>query len=248
MKVLYRFTDTNNGKNRPAWFHKRRLLEQAIYIFRNHDFYLMADNITYDTYTQYLVTLLPSDRIIVTSCGNSKSFISFMHFALQTFSDENEIIYFAEDDYVYTSHAPAILQEGLGIADYVTGYDHRDKYMEVSNGGNPLVTEGGESTRVLLTASSHWKITNSTCMTFGTRLKTLREDAQVFEEHCQDSIPHDFMLFLQLGRNGRKLVSCIPGVCTHCDPLTMAPLIDWEKTLNETTNAISAAKNAFVQV
>jgi transaldolase len=41
-------------------------------------------------------------------------------------------------------------EEGLDISDYVSGYDHPDKYIDSDQGGdNPFIKDGGEITRVL---------------------------------------------------------------------------------------------------
>ena len=93
-----------------------------------------------------------------------------VNYALKTF-DLHEVVYFAEDDYIYKKNAPTIILEGLQVGDYSSGYDHPDKYINKKDGGpNPFIEDGGELTRVLLTKSSHWKLTNSCCMTFAVKL------------------------------------------------------------------------------
>jgi hypothetical protein len=134
------------------------------------------------------------------------------------FSDKDKV-YFAEDDYIYTRNAPQIIEEGLSIAEYSSGYDHPDKYINYSDGGpNPFISEGGELT-------SHWKNTNSCCMTFATTVKTLKRDYDVYMKYCSTTHPHDFEMFYELTKYS-SLVSCIPSVSTHGENMW---LIDWEK-------------------
>jgi hypothetical protein len=157
----------------------------------------------------------------------------FLNYVIKNFND-NDKIYFSEDDYVYKKEAPRIIEEGLLIADYSSGYDHPDKYLNHSEGGpNPLIEKGGELSRVLLTNSSHWKFTNSCCMTFATTVKTLKEDIELFENSCGGKDPGDFGLFCDLYKKNRTLASCIPSVSTHGEVEWMAKLIDWEKVFNE---------------
>jgi GT2 family glycosyltransferase len=105
--------------------------------------------------------------------------------------------------------------EGLEIADYVSLYDHPDKYLIA--GPNPLVKDGGEATKVILTPSTHWKYTNSTTMTFAARVKTLKQDYEIIKQHCEPDIPLDFQMFIALLKRGRQLITPIPGQSTHCD-------------------------------
>ena len=92
--------------------------------------------------------------------------------------------------------------------------------------------EGGESTRVLLTRSTHWKLTNSTTMTFATRVKTLAADKPVWWWHTRRAHPEDFRIFRHLTRRRftgprRRLVSPIRGYSTHAEVAWLTPLVDW---------------------
>jgi hypothetical protein len=132
--------------------------------------------------------------------------------------------------------------EGLQIADYVTLYDHPDKYID---GINPQVKNGGENTKVFLTSSSHWKFTNSTTMTFASKVSTLRRDALLFKLFTVGIVkknipflkilrtkrtPRDYRIFSYLIKfKSRRLISPIPGYSTHGESKYMSPLIDWDK-------------------
>ena len=111
-------------------------------------------------------------------------------------------------------------------ADYVTLYDHPDKYI---NGINPHVTDGGEETKVFLTDSCHWKFTNSTTMTFATTVKTLKDDIEIIRKWTLGTHPNDFEMFIELRNKGKSLVSPLPGYSTHGETAFLTPLINWEK-------------------
>ena len=151
-----------------------------------------------------------------TKLSNAGSFMYSVNFAINNFKD-NDKVYFAEDDYVYTKDASNIIEEGLDIADYTTGYDHPDKYMNKNEGGpNPFISSGGEVTRVIISKNHHWKLTNSTCMTFSTHVSTLKKDLPIYVKYCSTTHPYDFDMWCDLIRNNkRKLISSIPGVSTH---------------------------------
>jgi len=234
MKVIYRISDGGFSKIKPPYVSKRASFLHFMKVFAGYDIYLIADNVSEDTYT-FLSAHVPPAKILRSAVGNSQSFLLSALFAIQTFG-ESEKVYLAEDDYVYTKEAPKVLEEGLDIADYVSGYDHPDKYVNAEDGGNPLITQGGEETRVILSKSKHWKITNSFCMTFGVRVGTLKADLDVFIRLCQHIHPEDYKIFTEL-RTRRKLISCIPAVCTHGETKYLAPFINWEEAAQESLRA-----------
>ena len=141
----------------------------------------------------------------------------------------NDIIYFVEDDYLHRPNALKVLTEGIEISDYVSLYDHRDKYIPAIMGGNKYIgKDGGETTKVFCTDTCHWKLTNSTTMTFATTMQTLAEDKPIFDSWTRNRThPNDFSLFLELRECKRSLITPIPGYSTHCEPQWASPLIDW---------------------
>jgi len=139
---------------------------------------------------------------------------------------DDTTVYLAEDDYLYRPACGHILLEGFQTgADYVTLYDHPDKYVGRSKKDNPLAAT--ETSRLFVTDSSHWRTSNSTTMTFAAKVGTLRQDADVMRRHLQKAKPKDFRMFQTLAKAGRMLVSAIPGIATHCVPGFMSPLTDW---------------------
>ena len=224
MKVLYRFSDGGYNKIKPSYVTKRGCLLHFLQVFKNYDIYLFADNIKDETF-QFLKEHIDESKIFRTSLNNAGSFMNSLKFAINNFNDE-EKIYFAEDDYIYTKDAPQIIEEGLDIADYSSGYDHPDKYINHNEGGdNPFVKYGGEETRVILSKSRHWKLTNSACMTFGTKVKTIKMDIEIYRLQI-----YDFPMWRDLIENkNRRLISCIPAVSSHGETKYLSPFIDWKK-------------------
>jgi len=146
-----------------------------------------------------------------------------------TLKDE-EIVYFVENDYLHRPKSIEVIKEGIELgASFVTLYDHPDKYLDPSRGGNMYCQGGAEDTRVYLTQSSHWKITNSTTMTFAAKVKTLREVEPILRKHTSGTYPRDFDMFLELRENNHILISSIPGYSTHGETAWLSPLTDWSK-------------------
>jgi hypothetical protein len=140
---------------------------------------------------------------------------------------DDEIVYFVENDYLHKPGADKILIEGFSLGyDYVSLYDHPDKYI---NGANPFVEDGGEVTRLMLTDSCHWKLTNSTTMTFAAKVKTLKQDEVILREFTSGTHPNDFPMFLALREKQHGLITPVPGYSTHGETAWLSPLTDWSK-------------------
>ena len=239
MQVFYRFSDggqsspngSSQNKLRPDGFDKRLLLIKFLETPSTISFEvtLFADNVSDETY-QFLTNYKDrNDRLVKLIRLNNKSgaytFLNAAHYAFNSQNSQN--IYFVEDDYQHWGDWVAILAEGLAVADYVTLYDHPDKYII---GHNPLVkTQGvksatGEETSVFLSKSCHWKLTNSTTMTFATTLDRLREDYAIYVKHCKTGYPFDYDMFRELiTQKGRTLISSIPAYSTHLENGVLAP-------------------------
>jgi hypothetical protein len=229
MKIYYRISD--NSYVKPRFGDKQRCLENFIFTFspNAHELEIIADRCGDSTIEMIdrVCGDIPGRITHRTDIGHGAGSWRFAaQLALQL--PDTEAIYFLEDDYLHLPGSRGVLMEGLIIAPYATMYDHPDKYASREQGGNPFVHGGGEATRVLRTASSHWKFTNSTTMTFATTAGVLRADLNVWDAHTRGTHPNDFAAFVDLHRKGRTLVVSIPGRSTHCDPQWPGPGVDWD--------------------
>ena len=228
MRIIYRISDTGYSKVKPKYITNERCLANATEVFQDTIWSIIADNVSKET-EGMMKKYVTKDSIEYVSKGSgSETFNLALDRALQ-YNDE-EIIYFCENDYLHKPGSEQIIKEGLDLgASFVTLYDHPDKYIDPSRGGNKYCEGGAESTRVYLTQSSHWKITNSTTMTFAAKVKTLREVEPILRKHTTGTYPRDFDMFLELRENNRILISSIPGYATHGETAWLTPLTDWSK-------------------
>lgn len=242
LKIYYRISDNSLVKER--FGDKKRCLENFLRTFAPapDEVVVIADRCQEPT-LQMIQDLfaeshgsrsgkgaqLPSEWLVRTDIGHgSGSFRKAAEMAMTL--PDSEMVYFLEDDYLHLPGARQLIVEGLQfVAPYVTLYDHPDKYVNASQGGNPLIEGGGEVTRVLRTPLSHWKHSNSTTMTFATTVGVLRKDMPVWNFYTRDPYPDDFRAFLDLNRRGRRVGVSIPGRSTHCDPKWPTPGVDWDK-------------------
>lgn len=234
MKVYYRFSDGGFNKLKPEYVTKKNCLLNFLKHFHLADveITIIADKVSEETvkWLEEDITSLVGINYIRTNFGyGSQAYIKVLEMA--TGLPDNEEIYFVEDDYIHREKSFQTLREGLEIADYVTLYDHPDKYLPRERMGNPLVKDGGEDTKVFVTRSTHWKITNSTPMTFAVRAKTLKQDKEIHYHFCEGTMTDSYRMFLRLREKGRKLISCLPAKATHGELQWLSPLVDWRKEI-----------------
>jgi len=227
MKIIYRISDAGYNKVKPEYINNENCLKNFCNVFFDniHDINILADNCSEPT-IQMIKKYIDPINIEKVSVGHGAgTFNLALTKALK--ENDDEIIYFVENDYLHIPLSPIILKEGFNTgASYVALYDHPDKYID---GANPLVEDGGEVTRLMLSKSCHWKLTNSTTMTFAAKVKTLKEDESVLRSFTQGSYPKDFDMFLALRDKGRGLVTPLPGYSTHGETAWLSPLTDWSK-------------------
>lgn len=226
MKVFYRISDGSYKKERFQHATKKGCLENFLKHFPNKEVTIYADNVKDDTY-KWVQTY--GCNVIRTNGGSSAAgFRIVFEDALQL--DDNTVVYFVEDDYLHLPNSRKAILEALERVHYVTLYDHADKYIPANKGGNAFISDdGAEETKVFVTDSCHWKLTNSTTMTFASKVKILRQDKPIWDKYTLGTHPNDFMCFIELREAGRTLASPIPSLSTHCEPMWAAPLINWNE-------------------
>jgi hypothetical protein len=225
MQIIYRISDTGYKKEKPEYINNINCFNNALSVFSKAYWWVIADNVSPET-KEFLHSKLKTVEHVSVGHG-AGTFNLALNIALV--SPDDEIIYFLENDYLHKPEADKILQEGFDLgADYVALYDHPDKYI---NGANPYVEGGGEITKVFLSESCHWKMTNSTTMTFAAKVKTLKEDEEILRKYTSGSYPRDFEMFLELRDKGRSLITPIPGYATHGETAWLSPLTDWKEQI-----------------
>lgn len=243
MKLYYRISESTNTEHseKRSWqvklpnATKRKCLENVLECFPTSHVTIFVDSITQETW-DWLVTI-PHVRIIkITEGSDAKSMRVLLKHAIEL-EDDTEVILFQEDDYLYLPGSEQKIIDALEYSDYVTGYLHPDKFWHPSRGGNPYTPADNisEQTQVVMTRDHFWMLTNSTTNTFATKVKTIKEDIDIWMEGTEDLInTKDFAIFLKLREKGRSLLQPLPSLATHClkgyeAPLVGVPLNSWEE-------------------
>lgn len=228
MKIIYRVSDNGYNKVKPNYIGNEQCLKNATEVFKDADWSIIADNVSEPT-ENMIRKYVAEDCIKWVSVGHGAGTFNMALDEALMYPDD-EIVYFIENDYLHKPQSKEILEEGFNLgASFVSLYDHPDKYLEPSQGGNPYCEGGAEDTRVYLTDSCHWKMTNSTTMTFAIRVSTLKRCEPILRKHTSQTHPNDFQMFLELRENNELLITSIPGYSTHGETSWLSPLTNWNK-------------------
>lgn len=188
----------------------------------------------YPSEQKHFITEQTQFSVVEIKAGTeAASFLAMLDHVVSLSLKPDTIVYFLEDDYVHRPGWLDVLIEGLTIpsVDYVTLFDHRDKYF------SPLYSD--LQSRIFHTHSCHWRTTPSTTNTYAMRFATLIKHLPIhraFSEGRKITADHD--KFCRLREEGAVLISSIPGFSTHVEPEFASPCEDWEKVLSKSLSLI----------
>ena len=226
MKIIYRISDTGYNKIKPDYISNENCLKNFCNVFFDHiyDIIILADNCSESTLNMVKKYIDPINIEKVSVGHGAGTFNLALDKALKW--EDNEIVYFVENDYVHLHGSPKIIKEGINLgAPYVTLYLHPDKFIPSSQGGNPEVDEdGGYLTRIYRGETQLFGMFNSTTMTFAAKVKTLKEDEAILRKHTSGTHPNDFPMFLELRDNNKVLLCPLNTFSTHGETNWLAPL------------------------
>jgi len=235
LHVYFRESDKGNPLGRTelggtylSSVNRRKCFNNFLEAFGTENVHVICDNCN-DSTIEFIRNKGIND-IDITHFGNTRSFMYCIDRATSEL-EESDIAYFAEDDYLYTNDAREYIIEGANLGEYTTCFDSLDKYKDTDKGGyNPLISRGGEITRVVLGKKCFYKETNATTGTFAAKIKVLREDYSIISKHNQPAFdhPHDFNMFRELiVTKERRIMVPLPGHSFHVG-LEPSPFVDWE--------------------
>ncbi len=229
--ILYRTSDAGYNKVKPDYVNNANCLKNAIKMFPTNKFnwHIIADN-TSESTNKDILNISQNTSIDHVSVGHGAgTFNLALDYALTL--DDNDIVYFLENDYIHRKGSYQALIAAMNHLQpsFLSLYDHPDKYLDPSLGGNKYCEGGAEDTRVYLAGNVHWKITNSTTMTFATTVATLKRVEPILRKWTNTNHPHDFEMFMELREQNEILITPIPGYSTHGETQWLSPSINWSK-------------------
>lgn len=227
--IFYKHTDKNKiNSGRPEWFNYEKCLANLIETIDPYRESISLNMWMDGEYNGNFVEKYDStyNRLQVKFNHPIKTVLAlYEHIKNNTVFDDNDLIYFLENDYLHLKSWPDkvySLYKKYGQAlSYVTLYDHNDKYT--------YSMYQNLKSQIIVTDDHHWRTVPSTTATFIVSVKTFLEDYDVWMKGQEDHAT-----FLKLGQKNRVLVSPIPALSTHCQNNYLSPTIDWSQISSKT--------------
>lgn len=219
--IFYRHYNVsgNDGPRRPKGFDYEECYKNLL---ATSDLNTCKINIIYDSKEDNWVKHLKYDNLYeIDAKGDMASFFQTCGIIKDDESiQDGDLIYFLENDYKHVygwwRKILELFQTYKGL-DYVSLYDHKDKYF--------LPMYDDLVSKVFTTENHHWRSTPSTCGSFVVTKERFLEDFDILSTMSGD---HNKWLWLNQNRS-RTVISPIPGLSTHCMQGLMSPTIKWNE-------------------
>ncbi|MDQ1279839.1 MAG: hypothetical protein QG670_1101 [Thermoproteota archaeon] len=212
----------------------------------NYKLYAILDGCPAE-YKELFSKLVDSDHLKIVELpgnGNAATFLEQMR--LLKDQHESEIVYFAEDDYLYTEKAMLEMLEMIeeSDVDFVTPYDHTDYYLA------PSIHSYRSK---IVFKSRHWRTVSSTTMTFLTKKPILEKVVKYLSLYPRAG---DYGMWLMMTKMRKthfsfrrtaylyklagmrlvvgkpfKLWSPMPSLATHMVESMMSLGVDWNEII-----------------
>lgn len=227
--IFYRISNNSYPKNRLKQATKINCLLNTLNEFdpTKCSWELFGDGINEETQKDIDSILILYPEIKYTKINTGSGAASFNVALTEALKkDDEDIIHFVEDDYIWRHGSLDTLNEMMDFGvDYGTLYLCPDKFLAPSKGGNPFVDEdGGYNTKIYRGETQLFMLAESTTMTFFSKVKTLKEDEEIMRRWTNGSYPNDFKMFLELREKGRSLFYPLSSKATHAEIAWLAPI------------------------
>jgi hypothetical protein len=219
------FSTQSAHKPRPEWFDREKIFDSFMSTLDERvDFTAFHDSGNGSIEDHFLQNK-NVNKISMLGGNDAQSFLNVLNYVVKQNYDDNDIIYFLEDDYLHKVGWIDIMLEGFEYigADYYTLYDHPDKYY--------LPIYENLQSKIILTPSTYWRTTPSTTNTYACKFETLKKHLDIHIQYCDlvEKWTKDHDKFTHLWKIGSNLISCMSGYSTHVEGDMLSPLIDWSK-------------------
>jgi hypothetical protein len=219
------FSTQSAHKPRPDWFDREKIFDSFIATLDERVDYTAFHDSGNGNIEDHFLSDKDVKKVSMLGGNDAQSFLNVLNYVIEQNYDDNDIIYFLEDDYLHKSGWIDILLEGFEYigADYYTLYDHPDKYY--------LPMYEDLQSKIIATPSTHWRTTPSTTNTYACKLETLKKHLPIHIKSCDlvEKWTKDHDKFTELWHAGSNLISCIPGYSTHVEGNMLSPTIEWSQ-------------------
>jgi hypothetical protein len=222
------FSSNSHNKLRPEWFDREKIFDSLISTLDERVNYIAFHDSGNGEITEHFLNNKNVNKVSIKGGNDAQSFLNLLNYVIKQDYNDEDIIYFVEDDYLHKPGWIDILIEGFEYigADYFTLYDHPDKYW-------PGIWDRLPS-YLIISPSVHWRTTTSTTNTYACKFKTLKQHFDIHVQYCDltEKWTKDHDKFTHLWSIGSNLVSSLPGYSTHVEGNMLSPTVNWENVLN----------------
>jgi len=134
----------------------------------------------------------------------------------------DDYVLFQEDDYVWLKDTGKKFFDAVKVFEFVSPYDHGEFYTRTQGQHQPPFD-------IKLVGEQHWRTIDFTTMTWGCHSARLLDYWDTLHMHGF----WDKDTFVAMGKDGAKLWTPIPSLCTHMHRDFLSPGIDWERRFCE---------------
>lgn len=167
--------------------------------------------------------------------GNARSFRFALAWVLDQSWRPSDVVFFLEDDYLALPSMLIAVKEALATPgfDYVTPYDHPDRYTRLDDWPRPKSERTPVERRI---GSRCWKPVESTTMTFAACWSVVRKDSLIHRMLSLGGAPRDRAIWRCIQRLGplriapwgrHQLWGPTPALATHVEQGYVASGVDW---------------------
>ena len=124
------FSTQSAHKPRPTWFNREKIFDLFISTLDERVDYIAFHDSGNGSIEEHFLQNKNVNKVSVLGGNDAQSFLNVLNYVVEQKYDDNDIIYFLEDDYLHKAGWIDIMLEGFEYigADYYTLYDHPDKY------------------------------------------------------------------------------------------------------------------------
>jgi hypothetical protein len=219
------FSSQSAHKPRPDWFNREKIFDSFILTLDKRADYTAFHDSGNGSIEEHFLNSKNVNKVSMLGGNDAQSFLNVLNYVAEQKYDDNDIIYFLEDDYLHKQGWIDILLEGFEYigADYYTLYDHPDKYY--------LPMYENLQSKIIATPLVHWRTTPSTTNTYACTFETLKKHFNIHVKSCDliEKWTKDHDKFTEIWSIGSNLVSCVPGYSTHVEGNMLSPTINWSQ-------------------
>lgn len=222
-------TSRDPNKRRPEWFTHEVCFQNLLSTIRldplahRVKLVIVYDGSVEDFTSDFIAGYYANDSFglniqFIRGGSDHNSFVITFSLARSSELRNDDLVYMLENDYMHQygwiSKVFELYETGIPF-DYVSLYDHRDKY--------DYEMYANLKSKLFYSRTHHWRSAPSTCASFILKKSILDRDYGVFTSGMTD-----YYFFSKLiGEVGRVLLTPVPGLATHSMAGYLSPAVEW---------------------